>query len=62
VGCQSKKFLNAVMSITHALVNQNLSLLEDLSEKTQFDLIREWADERGLYENGDTKTQALKTS
>jgi NTP pyrophosphatase (non-canonical NTP hydrolase) len=28
--------------------------------KTQFDLIREWADERGLYENGDTKTQALK--
>jgi len=29
-------------------------------QKTQFDLIREWADERGLYENGDTKTQALK--
>jgi NTP pyrophosphatase (non-canonical NTP hydrolase) len=27
---------------------------------TQFDLIRAWADERGLYENGDTKTQALK--
>ena len=27
---------------------------------TQFDLIRQWADERGLYENGDTKTQALK--
>jgi NTP pyrophosphatase (non-canonical NTP hydrolase) len=26
----------------------------------QFDLIREWADERGLYEGGDTKTQALK--
>ena len=26
----------------------------------QFELIREWADERGLYENGDTKTQALK--
>ena len=25
-----------------------------------FDLIREWADERGLYEHGDTKTQALK--
>ena len=31
-----------------------------LKQKTQFDLIREWADERGLYENGDTKTQALK--
>jgi len=27
---------------------------------TQFDLIRTWADERGLYENGDPKTQALK--
>ena len=27
---------------------------------SQFDLIREWADERGLYENGDPKTQALK--
>ena len=26
----------------------------------QFDLIRDWADERGLYENGDSKTQALK--
>ncbi len=23
-------------------------------------MIRDWADERGLYENGDTKTQALK--
>jgi len=29
-------------------------------QKTQFDLIRDWAEERGLYENGDTKTQALK--
>ena len=29
-------------------------------QKTQFDLIRDWADERGLYENGDPKTQALK--
>ena len=29
-------------------------------EPSQFDIIREWADERGLYENGDTKTQALK--
>ena len=27
---------------------------------SQFDMIRDWADERGLYENGDTKTQALK--
>jgi len=29
-------------------------------ESSQFELIREWADERGLYENGDAKTQALK--
>ena len=27
---------------------------------TRFDLIREWADQRGLYQNGDPKTQALK--
>ena len=27
---------------------------------SQFDLIRDWADERGLYEHGDPKTQALK--
>ena len=27
---------------------------------TSFDLIREWADQRGLYKNGDPKTQALK--
>jgi len=27
---------------------------------SQFELIREWADERGLYEKGDPKTQALK--
>ena len=32
----------------------------DRSEWNIFDYIREWADERGLYENGDTKTQALK--
>ena len=27
---------------------------------THFDLIREWASERGLYDKGDPKTQALK--
>ena len=27
---------------------------------TQFDLIREWANDRGLYDGGDPKTQALK--
>ena len=33
---------------------------EDCDCVSQFDLIRDWADERGLYENGDAKTQALK--
>ena len=26
----------------------------------QFDLIRKWAEDRGLYKGGDTKTQSLK--
>ena len=29
-------------------------------EISRFDKIRLWADERGLYDNGDPKTQALK--
>ena len=29
-------------------------------EVNQFELIREWAKERGLYDKGDTKTQTLK--
>ena len=29
-------------------------------EVSQFELIREWASERGLYDKGDPKTQALK--
>ena len=33
---------------------------ENRVKASQFDLIRDWADERGLYENGDPKTQALK--
>jgi NTP pyrophosphatase (non-canonical NTP hydrolase) len=31
-----------------------------MSAPSQFDLIREWADERGLYDKGDVKTQTLK--
>ena len=34
--------------------NQNLSV------RSQFDLIRSWANDRGLYDGGDPKTQALK--
>ena len=33
---------------------------EDCDCVSQFDLIREWAERRGLYANGDSKTQALK--
>ena len=33
---------------------------QDCDCVSHFDLIRDWADERGLYENGDTNTQALK--
>ena len=32
----------------------------DCGKQTHFDLIREWAKTRGLYTNGDPKTQALK--
>ena len=32
----------------------------DCMEPSQFDLIRTWANERGLYDGGDPKTQALK--
>jgi NTP pyrophosphatase (non-canonical NTP hydrolase) len=36
------------------------SLHGGASKFVMFDLIREWAEERGLYEKGDPKTQALK--
>ena len=29
-------------------------------KQSQFDLIRDWANKRGLYKGGDTKTQSLK--
>jgi NTP pyrophosphatase (non-canonical NTP hydrolase) len=33
---------------------------DSCSEVSMFELIREWAEERGLYDKGDPKTQALK--
>ena len=33
---------------------------EDCLNPSQFDLIRDWARQRGLYDKGDPKTQALK--
>ena len=32
----------------------------DCNNVSHFDLIREWADQRGLYEKGDAKTQYVK--
>ena len=32
----------------------------DCGKPSQFDLIREWARDRGLYDHGDPKTQSLK--
>ena len=40
---------------------QNGRLCDDsCSEVSMFELIRDWADKRGLYDEGDPKTQALK--
>ena len=39
---------------------QDAHMRQSIAIPSQFDLIRDWADERGLYENGDPKTQALK--
>ena len=33
---------------------------ENRIKSSQFDLIREWANERGIFDGGDPKTQALK--
>ena len=54
-------------ALSPAGIQERLSELEcgentscECMNPSQFDLIRDWADERGLYENGDIKTQALK--
>jgi NTP pyrophosphatase (non-canonical NTP hydrolase) len=48
-----------------SLVNDTVTDLFTQNTKTmnltnEFELIREWAEERGIYEKGDTKTQFLK--
>jgi NTP pyrophosphatase (non-canonical NTP hydrolase) len=42
--------------------NQPLVPAEEVKVETPnvYDLIRQWADERGIYRNGDTKTQYVK--
>ena len=38
----------------------NTVKLKPYEDESQFDLIRMWAEERGLYNEGDPKTQTLK--
>tara|TARA_A100001201_G_scaffold5410_1_gene9717 strand:- start:501 stop:1109 length:609 start_codon:yes stop_codon:yes gene_type:complete len=45
----------------HRQNEENNKLCDDsCSQASMFELIRQWADERGLYDKGDPKTQALK--
>ena len=45
----------------HRQNEENNKLCDDsCSQVSMFELIRQWADERGLYDKGDPKTQALK--
>ena len=49
------------LSSDRATVEKQLNTVKLTPHKdSQFDLIREWAEQRGLYANGDPKTQALK--
>ena len=58
---------NMAMVPTHEAEVENQQDVVDYYKKkeissnmSQFDLIREWANERGLYEKGDPKTQYVK--
>jgi len=44
----------------HTVKVQNLETKENLTKDARFDLIREWADERGIYEKGNPLTQYVK--
>jgi NTP pyrophosphatase (non-canonical NTP hydrolase) len=41
-------------------IDETLKGVSKVEQPNVYDLIREWADERGLYRNGDTKTQFAK--
>ena len=47
-------------SLSPAGIREEKCLDCDCGKMSQFDLIREWANERGLYDKGDVKTQTLK--
>ena len=48
------------ITLTGALAPTSGSVKKPKLQTSYFPLIREWAEERGLYEHGDAKTQALK--
>ena len=64
----NKAFFEALVKPVHAdeyskymtqLANRKV-VSYDLLEEDRFQLIRDWADNRGLYDEGDTKTQYCK--
>ena len=54
-----EKFLNETKKEATLFYNQLKNRANGV-EKDRFQLIRDWADERGLYDKGDTKTQYCK--
>ena len=46
--------------IKHIVKHEELPFPNDLHAPTIFDLIREWAEHRGIYDKGDQKTQYVK--
>ena len=57
-----EKFLNEAKSEAQLFYNTLNNRVKETNgvEKDRFQLIRDWADERGLYDKGDTKTQYCK--
>jgi NTP pyrophosphatase (non-canonical NTP hydrolase) len=51
--------IQEVLDVFKKAMSQKLSKEIDKSPNV-YDLIREWADERGIYKNGDSKTQFIK--
>jgi len=57
-----EKFLNEAKSEAQLFYNTLNERTKSTNgvEKDRFQLIRDWAEERGLYDKGDTKTQYCK--
>ena len=54
------EFAKSLGRQTPALEYKNQPESVKVEEPNIYDLIRQWADERGIYRNGDTKTQYVK--